>query len=152
MNAPFLIVHYRYAFEISRILKEIRSSCRETKTRIDDPDLRAYITGYLETISLLEHVIRWLDHFASGEGSLDDLDQQTSSKLQILSQEILISDDNRIEKHLKILDYVVTDEALLTTIVEQGGFRIEQVRIVIIDRPCIGINRRHTYTVDPMST
>lgn len=118
-----------YTAEISQLIELVQQAADVTIKRIGktDNDLLVLIKEYLVTIDLLRLLAQWID-FAGDETGTADVSYAAAEEVEKISDKLVEERDAKIVERLAQVNFFITDESQLTTIIGAAGFRIEQVR------------------------
>ncbi|KAI0347951.1 hypothetical protein BDW22DRAFT_36569 [Trametopsis cervina] len=119
-------MNFVYTASIIESLEVIEEKCEELKNSTHNDDLADCVEEYMVTIKLLRSLIDWPTIVGDSSG-LEDLDQETGSELEAIATDLAEKDQAKMRTNLENLEYSINDPALLTSIVEKPGVRIEQV-------------------------
>jgi len=114
-----------YTANSAQLLQLIQDASDLTIKRTKDENLKAIITEYLVTIDLLRILVSWLD-VAGDETGTADVSYQAAAEVEAISDKLVEERDPKLVERLQQLEFEITDESQLTTIIGAAGFRIEQ--------------------------
>lgn len=119
-----------YTAEVSQLVELVQQAADARIKRIGKTNdtLVAIIKEYLVTIDLLRLFAQWLD-WAGDETGTADVSYTAAAEVETISDKLVEERDVNIVEKLGLVNYLITDESQLTTIIGSAGFRIEQVRI-----------------------